>query len=254
MALRTQQSNLLAESSLREILEAIHAAGATQVNEIESRTQIQVNEILASAHSEAQEIEEMARRAAAIPAGRERARMQHRARLEALRIRGAVREELVERALEQSRGQLANLRSRPEYPQILRHLTLQALADLHPEALGSASSSEVDPGDVNSDESNLGDIRIGAFLHADLRDRVCLDNILQELSLAVDDASIGGPWPAELRIIYDLETWGGVVAKSADGKIVVINTLEARLERAEPYLRHYLAAWFEGQTLTPKGK
>jgi vacuolar-type H+-ATPase subunit E/Vma4 len=44
-----------------------------------------------------------------------------------------------------------------------------------------------------------------------------------------------------------MDCWGGVVAKSEDGCIVIINTLEARLERATPYLRRYLAALFESE-------
>jgi len=46
-----------------------------------------------------------------------------------------------------------------------------------------------------------------------------------------------------------LDCWGGLVAKSEDGRIVVINTLEERLERATPFLRRYLAAFFENEQL-----
>jgi vacuolar-type H+-ATPase subunit E/Vma4 len=42
-----------------------------------------------------------------------------------------------------------------------------------------------------------------------------------------------------------LNTWGGLIAASADGRVVVINTLEARLEQALPFLRRHLAAYFE---------
>ncbi len=38
-------------------------------------------------------------------------------------------------------------------------------------------------------------------------------------------------------IVLDLTTWGGVEARSPDGRIAVINTLEARLAQAQPILR-----------------
>jgi hypothetical protein len=35
--------------------------------------------------------------------------------------------------------------------------------------------------------------------------------------------------------------------RSEDGRVVVDNLLETRLERAIPFLRQYLAAWFEDE-------
>jgi vacuolar-type H+-ATPase subunit E/Vma4 len=50
---------------------------------------------------------------------------------------------------------------------------------------------------------------------------------------------------------YELECIGGLIASSVDGEIVVINTLEARLDRAIPSLRRYLAAIFEEEQPAP---
>jgi vacuolar-type H+-ATPase subunit E/Vma4 len=72
----------------------------------------------------------------------------------------------------------------------------------------------------------------GAQLEADPRDRVLLESILRELD-------------AQLTVKYNLECWGGVIAKSSDERVVVLNTLESRLEQATPYLHRHLAAWFE---------
>jgi vacuolar-type H+-ATPase subunit E/Vma4 len=71
-----------------------------------------------------------------------------------------------------------------------------------------------------------------ARLEADVRDRGLLEIILSDLRL-------------KLPVSYELNCWGGLVAKSRDGRVVVINTLETRLDRATPYLRGYLAALFE---------
>ncbi|MFN8485304.1 MAG: V-type ATP synthase subunit E family protein [Anaerolineae bacterium] len=38
-------------------------------------------------------------------------------------------------------------------------------------------------------------------------------------------------------LTLDLTTWGGIEARSPDGRIAVINTLEARLAQAQPILR-----------------
>lgn len=196
--------------SLSAILEAIDSAGEAQVQEIEKEAQIKVNEILAEAHSEVQEIESAARQSAMIPALQERARLMHRARLEALSIIGSVRAELVNRALDQAQGRLASLRNHPIYPDVLARLTSQALKELE------TSLDRVDR----------------PVLRADPRDRPLMEAILA--------AS-----PTQWSVIYNLECWGGVIAQSEDGRVVVINTLESRLERATPYLRHYLSAWFE---------
>ncbi|MCJ7623387.1 MAG: V-type ATP synthase subunit E family protein, partial [Anaerolineaceae bacterium] len=98
------------------------------------------------------------------------------------------------------------------YPTILRRLTKQALIEL-------AGSLE----------------QIGrAKLEADERDKSLLEEILQDLDL-------------EIAVSYDLHCMGGVIAKSEDGRLVVINTMEARLERSIPFLRRYLAESFEGE-------
>jgi vacuolar-type H+-ATPase subunit E/Vma4 len=49
----------------------------------------------------------------------------------------------------------------------------------------------------------------------------------------------------ELPVSCELNCWGGLTAKSEDGRVVVINTLESRLERATAFLRRHLAALFE---------
>lgn len=196
--------------SLNAILEAILAAGEARAVEIERQSHTQAREILAEAHAEAQLLEEQSRARALAPAARERAGILHRARLEALRITGAVRESLVDAALDQTRGRLASIRSDPIYPEVLGRLTREALDELEASCQESA----------------------GQQLLADGRDRSLLEGILAGLARK----------PA---ISYDLESWGGVVARSKDSRVVVINLLEARLERATPYLRHALAALFE---------
>ena len=193
---------------LQAILENIRALGDVQVREIEKNTQSQVSEILAQAQMEARQIEEDSRATACAPAIAERARIFHRARLESLRIVGDVREDLVDTAITRTRERLASLRPDLSYPTVLRRLTEEALTEL-------ASGGK-------------------AQLLADPRDRVFLKNILDDLNLY-------------LPVSYELNCWGGLIAKSEDGRVVVINTFESRLERATAFLRSHLAALFEEQ-------
>jgi vacuolar-type H+-ATPase subunit E/Vma4 len=198
--------------ALLAILEAIRAEGDAQVREIESRALTQCSEILAGARPESEQIKAEARAKAIAPAYKARARIIQKARLEALQIIGNAREELVDTALNQIHGRLASIRTDTAYPIVLRKLLQEALIELE--------GSSIEIGNVK--------------LEADPRDQIMLKDILQDLKL-------------DLSVRYTLDCWGGVIAKSEDGCIVVINTLDARLERATPYLRRYLAALFESE-------
>ncbi|MFW6097060.1 MAG: V-type ATP synthase subunit E, partial [Chloroflexota bacterium] len=151
-----------------------------------------------------------ARERAVTPAYRERARILHRARLEALRTVGDARETAINAVLAQTRIMLSQIRSTPAYPSILRRLAEESLAELE--------RSLEDPG--------------AAHLEIDARDEALMAEIIKSLGL-------------QAPISCTLECWGGLVASSQDGRIVVINTLESRLDRALPFLRRDLAALLE---------
>lgn len=197
---------------LSSILAAIRTMGNTRVEEIKQEAQVQADELLASARSEAQEIEKQAYLTAVMPASKERARIIHHARLDAMRLVGNLREQLVDTAMEGACDRLGNIRNDDIYITVLGRLTKEALGEL---------------------QRSLGDMQ-SAILDADPRDQALLESIL--LDLGVD-----------LQVNYSLSCWGGLIAKSDDGKVVVINTLESRLARATPYLRPYLAALFENE-------
>jgi len=203
--------------SLLAILDAIRESGQVQVHEIEERGYRQIHEMRMNARLDAERIEEEALSAAAAPAISERARILHHARLEALRITGNERDALVDAALGQTRGHLEGLRTDAAYPAVLRRLTQEALNEL----AGSLEKPR------------------GARLEADPRDREQMESILSDLGF-------------KLEVSYCLSCWGGMVAKSQDSRVVVVNTLEARLERATPYLRRYLAALFESDHIESK--
>ncbi len=192
--------------SLQAILEKIRASGDAQVQEIEKNTQSQVKAILAQAQMEAHQIEEDSCTTASAPAIAERARIFHRAHLESLRIVGDVREDLVDTAITCAHERITSIRADSSYPSVLCKLTEEALTELAPDGK--------------------------AQLLADPRDMALLKSILEDLKL-------------DLPVSYELNCCGGLIAKSEDGRVVVINTFESRLERAAAFLRRHLAALFE---------
>jgi vacuolar-type H+-ATPase subunit E/Vma4 len=199
--------------SLEVILEAIRSAGEARLLEVEAHARAQAAEIQSETSRAAQQIQEKSRASAAAPTFQERARIIHRAHFEALKATGSTLEGLVDTTLDRVRQELAVIRMDDSYPTILRKLVQEALAELE------GSPEEV------------GKVR----LEADGRDRSLLENILQDLRL-------------NLPVSYKLNCWGGLIAKSEDERVTVINTLEARLERATPFLRQSLASFFEAET------
>lgn len=196
--------------SLQAILDAIRTSGEAQLREVEAQAQARADGILAEARVNAQRLQEETRNRVVLQASKESARLLQQARLEVLQIVGNMRERLIDQALEETRKRLACLRSDPVYPEVLRLLTEEALREL-----GTSLRASEQP-----------------QLAADPHDRELLDGILSEMGLG-------------LLVSYELSCQGGVIARSEDGRVMVVNTLEIRLERAIPYLHRHFAALFE---------
>ena len=200
--------------SLLAILEAIRASGDAQVRQVEELANRQIHALKKNALVEAEKVAEQTFTVTVAPAMRERSRIIHRAHLEAIQITGNQREALVDAALEQTRGHLEGLRRDVSYPAVLRRLTKEALHELE----GSHELLE------------------RAQINVDPRDQTLIKSILLDMGI-------------DLEVISNLKSWGGVIVKSQDNRVVVVNTLEARLERAIPFLRQYLANLFENEHL-----
>lgn len=198
--------------SLPAILEKIRASGQEGLRGIEECARIAAEEIVAQAQADARQIEADAIERAIAPGLAERARTLHRARMDSLRIVGNVKEDLLDAALAAAGARLAPIRADSSYPGVLRTLIHEALDELSSEGKENAQ------------------------LDADPRDKTWIENILVESG-------------SKIPVNFTLTCWGGVVAKSMDGKVTVINTLEARLARITPFLRGHLAALFEREQL-----
>jgi len=203
--------------SLETILQKITASGEAELIELQQETGAQIQEILAEAEKEVAERREAARQEVLQPVSGECARRTHKAKLEALQLVGHARDEVVAEALAQVEACLRQLRHSPQYAAILNRLVEEAVQVLGEEELNEKSATNP-----------------------------CL------LELAIDrrDESLWTDLLAlELNVVTSLDSWGGLILRSGDGRIIVTNTLEARLERATPYLRQELAAYFEQETL-----
>jgi len=194
---------------LEAILARIEASGKGEEARVRAEAETRTLGILAEAvEAEAAERERIKQEALS-QAANERSATLYQARMEALGIVGRERGELVAVALARTRLRLANLRLEPGYPGLLEVLAreaFQALPDEETEA--STPVLEIDP-----------------------RDAALAEGLQRAL----------GP---RLTISASLDCWGGVAAHSADGRIRVTNTLEARLLRALPFLER---DWEAGQ-------
>ncbi|MFW5943045.1 MAG: V-type ATP synthase subunit E [Chloroflexota bacterium] len=193
--------------SLQAILDAIQEASAAEVRAIERQAQAQAEELLQATRPRAEKIRQTHMDRSTRAARRERARIMHHARLESLCATGDARQELIDETLQRAAERLAAMRSHPDYPQLLRRLLQEALQTL---------------------ETSVDEVA-QCRLRADPRDRQLLDPLLDELGLS-------------LQVDYDLDCWGGVIASSAGERILVINTLDSRFDRAHLFLRRSLAA------------
>ncbi len=201
--------------SLETILNTISVSGEAELKQLRIDTEARIQEILDESEQQATARFEEARQNVLRPVSGECARRLHQAKLEALQIVGAARDEIVSTALARTRRQLIELRHEPEYSNVLRHIIVEAIGALGEEELNGSTSDHHDRPEVE----------------VDLRDEPVLRDILHELDI-------------DLTVSTTLNSWGGVILRSCDGRVVANNTLESRLERITPYLRQELAAFF----------
>ncbi len=192
--------------ALEAILQAIADDAETQVAAILGQADADARARLQVARAEAEERRQAILQKATVAGENECSRMLHRARLDVSRMLVAAQEEAFQAILTNAKARLAESRSRPDYPAIFAALLRQAL-----EAATGTQTVAVNAADATLAASLLG--------------------------------AASGPMAPGLHaaLVEDLDTWGGVVVRSEDGRIVTMNTLESRLDRALPDLRPLLS-------------
>lgn len=196
--------------SSQALLDAIETAGKEQLAQLEQETSERVEEILTKAKETAESRRDKAYQEAVRPISTKRAQRLHEARMAALKISAAARDQTAEMLLDQVEARLQSLRDQPAYQELFRRLVEEAVATLGRNEIADPATSGL------------------PRLIVDGRDEPLAQKTLQALSL-------------EMEIAPDLESWGGVVLQSGDGRIVVNNTLENRLEQLKPHLGTFIS-------------
>ena len=197
--------------AVEALIAAIEAEGAARLAEIEQANQAACAAIRAEAQAEAAQREERAHEAALQLSAAERARALHAAELQAMQILGAAQASRQDQLEAEVIRRLARVRDRPEYRRSLQALIAEALAQLDPQPAPAETAAR-------------------PVLEIDPRDSVLVEEILAASAL-------------EVTVDACLDCLGGIRVRTADGRITVVNTVEARLTRLEPYLMTLYPEW-----------
>lgn len=208
--------------SLKRILQALDAEAERQIAEIEQATQVELEQIHAQAQVEAETIrlKHLSISQAALQI--ERTRRLNQARQEALQTVLSAREALLTAALEATARRLAALATSEHYPVYLRQLTQEAV-----EHVGQNSP---------------------CCLHVYPQDVEVMGRIVQELEFSAtvmgDLTAEIGPHPSPATgegVFLKDDSLGGVEVTTSDGRIRLVNTLAARLQRVAQLYRTQIA-------------
>jgi V/A-type H+-transporting ATPase subunit E len=179
--------------AFENLLRSVEESAREKELELRTRAGELSTDIRARAKKEAEEIGEAAIREAEKSAAVERNKMLYLAKGE-IRIKGLRdREKTFAAAMEGAARQLGRLRNDPRYPAVFLRLARE-----------------------------VADVTGGApfVVHVDPRDRELCTRMFSEIGIRPG-------------IACDLESMGGLVASSPDGLVVLKNTIESRLERAQ---------------------
>jgi len=197
--------------SLEHILQALEAETDRQIAEIERAAQAEIERIKAEAEAEAEAVCRKHRAAGQAMLQVERTRRLNRAKLEASQQVLQTREKLIIAALAATRQHLVALTAAETYPPLLRQLTEESVATL----------GKTQP----------------LCLRARKTDVELMNQIAQELGLSatvigdLTDGDSSEPAPC----------LGGLAVSTADNRISLTNTLEARLQRVAQLYRAQIA-------------
>ena len=188
---------------LEHILRALQAQADAEIERIDRAADEEATQLIAEADAAAHAIRARHRARVEPMLFSEAAGLRNKARLAALRATANAREELIVEAFAQAAECLSQIRESKQYPAIFRALAREAVA-----ALGDAAAV---------DSKSL-------IARVDSR-----------------DAEIARATLAEMGASAEIETQsippGGLEVTTRDERIVIVNTLAARIERARSVLR-----------------
>lgn len=194
---------------LEKILQALESEAERQIAEIGQAADAEIARIRGQAQAEAAAAQQKHMPAIQAPLRAEQARILNRAKLEALKVVMGAREALIASALDAAACQLETLADSEAYARLLRQLTREAVETL-------AVDGQV-------------------CLRVRSRDMALMKAIAQEMGLS---AEVEGGLERDTSSRGCL---GGVMVTTPDGRITLVNTLDARLQRVASLYRSQIA-------------
>jgi len=175
------------------LLKSVDESAQEREGELRENARIAIEGVRKKAREQAEQIRQSLISDAGKAANIEKNKLMYLAGAENKALLIKIREQLFSSAFNDAGLRLSRLRNDPEYPDIFKRLTLDA----------------------------AGALRAGSFqVHVDKRDEELCRKTLASLNLHAE-------------IIPDLESAGGLVVSPADRSVIISNTVESRLERAQ---------------------
>jgi V/A-type H+-transporting ATPase subunit E len=201
--------------SLDNILQALEIEAQHQIAEIEQNTHTELERIEAETRRQVEVVRKRRLEAIQAPLQLEKTRIINQAKQEALQIVLGSRENLITGVLEVAAQRLAALSNTEFYPQLLQQLLQEAV-----DTLGICDQ---------------------LHLRVQSQDETLMEQIVQDMGLSArieGNLQNEGMWGADL---------GGLEAATADGRINLVNTLEARLQRVASLYRAQIVEYIFDQ-------
>ena len=198
--------------SLGSIVAAIAAQAEAQAGRELSEARRRAGLRLAEGRQQAEIRREAARLGVHAGLAQDRLRTLSQAILEARRRTDEARQEWIVEVLNRATARLRAIRTDPRYPRLLQAWISEATGVL------------------------TADGGVGTLLAADEAFEIEVDP--RDLPAAAEAL---GAQPTRARLVTGRETSGGVIVRTTDGAVVVVNTIDSRLERAAPEVRRRLA-------------
>lgn len=183
--------------AIEELIRAVEVSAEERIKEIQERSHAEAEEMIREARTKTGPLKSRYLEEAQKSVEHQRNRMLSLAREESRKKVIAAKNEILERAFDEASRTLATVRSEPRYR--------KALATFINEVTGTLPAGDL-------------------ILHVDPRDEAVCREILRELKL-------------DCEINSDLTCSGGVNASTRDGRFLVLNTIEARIQRAKELYR-----------------
>ena len=195
--------------SLDAILDGIRKSGRKQISEINSSTTAKIESLQQKAFQDVNTLREKNRLEGKMRLSKEEALIEQQTKLKTLQVFADARQKLIEVTLDKVQKDLNGFRTSPQYPGVLNLLIQEALDELRP----SLQKGQL----IN--------------LLVDARDIDLVSEQVKQFS--------------DVILKKEINCCGGCIAQSDDGRVIVLNTLDARFARILLFLQTRLAVYFD---------